>query len=726
MSTDTSTALRLERREGLARILKARSVVFVGGRVCEPAIGYCRSLGFKGQIYVVSKTREEIAGITCLSDFDALPSVPDVAWIALRPEETIVSVARLSRMGVAGAVCFGAGYADIGQADLQDRLVQAAGNMALLGPNTMGFVNFVDRVAVMADTHDTAVPERGIAVISQSGTFGGNLVLSNRRIPVSHIVSVGNQACVDTADVLDVLCDDPRIACFALYIEGIADPAPFAKAAIRAFHAGKPVICMHAGQSSAGQELAISHTASMTGTPDVFAAFYRRLGVLQVPSFSVLMETAKLFAAERAPAGRRLMIETASGMDSIYCTDLAYAHGIVLPSLSAASDDALQGILPDIATATNPLDVTMALWGDREAQSEALSALVKTPCDMAALVANAPSTMSIASFLSAFQAAADAQRALDVPCYVMTNLPEGLPQQVTCELSNAGCVVLQGLEDGFAALDLACRYAENQKLLRLEGGPDQRLLTGHNDPQRTILSLSEPDSKAALRAASVPVPEAALTSSVNIAAQHAGTIGYPVVLKAVGPGLAHKTEVGGVALGLADERGVRDAARRLMRIAGAEALLVEKMITDAVAEVIVGVTRDPILGLTLTIGAGGVLAELLDDASILILPTNPREIERAIRRLRVFQLIAGWRGKPEGDLDALVDLIAKVCAFAEAQSDTLAELDLNPVLVRPRGSGAVAVDALLVRSLPLSETKEYRGEPGSGERQPAQAGEAVK
>ena len=697
MSTDATDSLRKQRREGLARILCARSIVFVGGSACEPAINYCRALGYSGQLFVVSPTRTEIAEIKCVRDFDDLPLIPDVAWIALRPEDTIATVERLAQIGVAGAVCFGAGYAEVGQPELQERLVKAAGNMALLGPNTTGFVNFVDRLAVMVESHGTAVPERGIAVISQSGTFGANLALSNRQVPVSHIVSLGNQACVDTADVLETLCDDPRVACFALYVEGIADPTAFADAAARAFEAGKPVLCLHAGNSTAGRELVVSHTAALSGTPDAFGAFYRRLGVLQVPSFPVLMETAKLFVAGRAPAGRRLVIETASGMDSIYCADLAQAHGVVLPPPSAPSKRALQDLLPDIATLANPLDVTMAMWGDREAQAEALVALSRTPCDMAALVVNAPSTTQVDSFFPAFLAAARAQSTLDVPCYVMTNLPEGLPQQVTADLRNAGCIVLQGLEDGFAALDLACRYAEYSNQLKQEGGPDRRLLAACPDTTRQTKTLSETDSKSVLAAAGVPVPVSASRHSIECAVQDAHAIGYPVVLKAVGAALHHKTEVGGVELGLDDEVAVRQAALRLLQIEGVETLLVEEMISDAVAEVIVGITRDPILGLKLTIGAGGTLAELLEDVSTLILPTSRREIERAIKRLRIFRLIAGWRGMPEGDFDALVGLVEKVCSFAESCAETIVELDLNPVLVRPKNCGAVAVDALLVR-----------------------------
>jgi len=696
MRTDSDAVQRKKRRKGLARILQARTIAFVGGRSCANAISYCQSLGFSGEIFVVNPSRDEIAGIPCTRDVEALPKVPDVAWIALRPEETLATVGKLAAMGVSGAVCFGAGYAESGHEDLQARLVEAAGSMALLGPNTLGFVNFVDRVAVMADNHGNRMSERGIAVVSQSGTFGGNLALSNRNLPISHIVSLGNQACIDTADVIEVLCDDPRVTAFAIYVEGIADPGAFAAAAARAFAAKKPVMCLHVGKSAAGSKMALSHTASLSGEADAVAAFFRRLGVLQAPSFSILMETAKLFGTGRAPMGRRLVIETASGMDAIYCADLADANKIVLPPPSPAAVRELTGVLPDIATLANPLDVTMAFWGDRQAQAGALVELAQNACDMAAIVVNAPSNTHVPSFLPAFQAAADAQAALDVPCYVLTNLPEGLPEEARADLTAAGCIALQGLEDAFASLDLACSYAEQLSLLDKEGGPDVRLTAPHVREHGFVASLSEPDSKAILETAGVPVPASGRAATPDEAVQQAERVGYPVVLKSAGASLHHKTEMDAVSLSLSNASSVRKAAEHHLGIAGTEYLLVEEMIENAVAEVIVGVSRDPVLGLKLTIGAGGVLTELLDDFATLILPARRSEIERAIRGLRVAKLIDGWRGKPPGDFDALVNLVERVADYAVAHANSLSELDLNPVLVRPQGRGAIAVDALII------------------------------
>jgi acyl-CoA synthetase (NDP forming) len=704
MRTDPDTQLRNERRRRLARILQARTVVFIGGRVCAAAIDYCRALGFAGEIFVVNPIRDEIGGIACVRDLGDLPKVPDVAWIALRPEETLMTVRKLAQMGVAGAVCFGAGYAEGGHEELQGRLVQAAGNMALLGPNTLGFVNFADRVAVMADSHGTEGSENGIAVISQSGTFGANLALSNRTLPISHIVSLGNQACIDTADAIEVLCDDPRVVAFALYVEGISNPVAFAAAAVRAFQAKKPIICLHAGKSTAGSKMALSHTAALSGEPEAAAAFYRRLGIVQAPSFPILMETAKLFASERAPKGRQLVIETASGMDAIYCADLADANAIVLPQPSEPALEALSGVLPDIATPSNPLDVTMALWGDRQAQADAMVGLAQTGCDMAAIVVNAPSKTHVPSFLPAFQAAADAQAALDVPCYVLTNLPEGLPKEARAYLAAAGCIVLQGLEDAFVSLSLACSYAEQRVLLDRDGGPDDRIVATRLCRHDRATSMSEPDSKALLARVGVAVPASAGAATTEEAVQHAERIGYPVVLKSAGASLQHKTEKDAVVLSLRNAQSVRAAADRLLGIAGSEGLLVEEMIEDTVAEVIVGVTRDPVLGLKLTIGAGGVLTELLDDAATLILPARRSEIKRAIRRLRIAKIIDGWRGKPAGDFDALVDLVEHVAAFAVAHADSLSELDLNPVLVRPEGRGAVAVDALVINVEKIAKT----------------------
>jgi acyl-CoA synthetase (NDP forming) len=287
----------------------------------------------------------------------------------------------------------------------------------------------------------------------------------------------------------------------------------------------------------------------------------------------------------------------------------------------------------------------------------------------------------------------DVRAATGLPCYVITNLPEGAPKHVRDMLLAHDIVPLQGMEDAFSCIGRAARYVARMKELAGQGGAERRIVgTGALAADRM---LDETESKGALAAHGVAVPDSRLAGDAETAALAALELGFPVVVKGHGATLAHKSELGAVAVNLKDEAAVRDATEAMLGIPGVERVLVEAMVTDAVAEMIVGIKRDPVLGLALVLGSGGVLSELLKDSVNLILPASEAEIRRAIGRLRGVALLNGFRGKPEGDVDALVTTAMNVAAYAMAHADRLMELDVNPVMVRPRGKGAVAVDALI-------------------------------
>ena len=311
--------------------------------------------------------------------------------MAVSAERAIDAIARLNAMGSPSAAVYTAGFSETGDGALERRLVEAAGDMAVVGPNCMGVVNYLDGVPV-ALTPDlgTERPEHGVALVAQSGTMIGNMVNSGRSLPVSHLFSMGNQAVTEIADAIDVLADDARVDAILLYVEGLRDAGAFARAAARAFDRGKTIVAMKAGASETGRDVAMSHTGSLAGPPELYDALFDRLGIVKVETFPELLEMSKLFAFDGAPRGNRLMVETCSGTDSGYCADLAERHGVVLPKLDGEAREAVERVIPAIATPANPLDVTMEQWGDREAQATSLIALLRQPSDAAALVINLP------------------------------------------------------------------------------------------------------------------------------------------------------------------------------------------------------------------------------------------------------------------------------------------------------------------------------------------------
>tara|TARA_B100000676_G_scaffold240929_1_gene241970 strand:+ start:2004 stop:4109 length:2106 start_codon:yes stop_codon:yes gene_type:complete len=683
-----------KRRANLKKLVNARSIAFVGGRQAASAISYCKAIGFEGDVWAVNPKQTEVDGVPCFHSVKDLPSVPDATWVAVSTERTIETIADLNAMGAPSAVVYTAGFSETGDGELERQLIDAAGDMAVVGPNCIGVVNYLDGVPI-ALTPGLGVerPDHGVALIAQSGTIIGNMVFSERSLPISHLFSMGNQSVTEIADAVDVLADDPRVDAILLYIEGLRDASSFAQAATRSFNHGKPLIALKAGVSEMGRELALTHTGSLAGSPELYDALFDRLGIIKADTFPELLEMSKLFAHNGVPQGNRLLVETCSGTDSGYCADLAERHGVDLPALSEPVRQAVAEVIPTIATASNPLDVTMEQWGDRLAQAKSLVTMLAEPADAAALVINFPSRGDTTSYDPAAEAMLDVKAATDLPCYVITNLPEGAPDWMRTMLAEHGIITLQGMEDAFACIGKGARYVTERDALAAVGGPETRLLSC--SPLEAIGSLSEAESKSRLGAFGLPVPESALCNTAGDAVRAARAMGLPVVVKGHGEELAHKSELGAVAVNLGDEKAVHDAATAILALQGIEQVLVDAMVTDAVAEIIVGIKRDATLGMGLMLGSGGILTELMRDTMTLLLPTTPEAIGVALGRLRGYQLLTGFRDRPAGDVEALIAAVSSVAAFAEAHVATLQELDINPIMVRPEGKGVMAVDALV-------------------------------
>ncbi|MBT6510305.1 MAG: acetate--CoA ligase family protein [Rhodospirillaceae bacterium] len=682
------------RRKNLRKLTNARSIAFIGGASAASGIEYCRALGFQGDVWAVNPKHSELGGVPCFPRVSDLPGVPDASWIAVSTERSVDAIAELNAIGAPSAVMYTAGFTETGDDTMERRLVEVAGDIAVVGPNCIGVVNYLDGVPVaLTPGLGTHRPQHGVALIAQSGTIIGNMVMNERSLPVSHLFSMGNQSVCEIADAIDVLADDPRVDAILLYIEGLRDGPAFAEAATRAFNQGKTIIALKAGDSEVGRELALSHTGSLAGSPELYEAFFQRLGIITVKTFPELLEMSKMFAFRGVPQGNRLMIETCSGTDSGYSADLAERHGVALPHLEENVRDAVTKVIPAIATAANPLDVTMEQWGDREAQARSLITMLGQSCDAAALVINLPSQGATPSYDPAIEAMIDVKAATDLPCYVITNLPEGAPTWVRELMMEHGVIVLQGLEDAFACIGQAARYVAQRQTLETAGGPDGRLLRCR--PLVPDSVLDEKTAKGMLAEAGLPVPSSQVCRDTKSAVTAAQNMGYPAVIKGHGAALAHKSELGAVAVNLVDDAAVESASHTILALDGVEAVLVEAMVQDGVAEIIIGIKRDPTLGLGLILGSGGILTELVRDTITLMLPVTPAAIADALGGLRCHALLTGFRGKPAGDIPALIGAIAGVARFAEDHADTLMELDINPVIVRPEGKGVAAVDALI-------------------------------
>jgi acetate---CoA ligase (ADP-forming) len=701
MNVPVSKILHARRLANLRRLLKPRHVAFIGGRSLAAPIEGCLSGGFTGQIWPVHPTYPEIAGIKCYPSVDALPEAPDASYIAAPREPTIEIVRALARRGAGGCVCYAAGFAEVGPegAALQSALVEAAGELALVGPISYGVLNYVDGVHMFASGPGGVRTERGAAFVGQSGNIALTLTMNERSVPFSYVISAGAQAVLSLADYVDALADDPHVNAIGLYIEGLSDVPAFARAALKAVEKGKPIVAVKVGRSELGAKLAMSHTSSLAGSDKLYDALFERLGIIRVDTLPALLETVKFVSVAVPLAGERLVVFTCSGGDSLMAADCAAELDLALPEFSPAQFADLREQLPSFATVSNPLDYNLSLWGDEAALFKCFNTALGGDCDAGMLILDYPPTdeRGRADCDKSVDALLAASRANGKQPIVCTTLQETLPEATRARLIAAGCPPIQGLEDALTAFVKAARRARE-----IQRGGTSTALAPLCAVSGEARLLAEWDAKRELKAYGLTIPSARLVDAASGAAA-AAEIGFPVVAKVAQPILAHKTEAGAVTLNLttgaaveAAIAGMSAAVARYRPGLKAEQFLVEKQVMGAVAEMIIGVKRDPAFGLVLVVGAGGILVEMVQDAASLLLPTDRTDVERAIRSLKVAKLLAGYRGKPAADIDAVADAVMAVAGFAEAHRDRLVELDVNPLLVLPKGQGVVAVDALIV------------------------------
>jgi acyl-CoA synthetase (NDP forming) len=579
--------------------------------------------------------------------------------------------------------------------------VSAAGSLPFFGPNCYGFVNYFDRVAMMPDQIVGGSRPRGVALICQSGTIALTLTYNRRSLPIGYVFSVGNQTRLAVEDLIEILCEDDRVSAFGLYLEGLKDPVRFAQAAERARQAGKPIAMIKSGRTEMAARTAHTHTGALTGADAVFDTYCRQLGVARCDTLGSLCEILKVFHLNGPLSGNRVLIMGASGGDMAMTADTSRQLGLEFPPFPAASATQLREILGKRVTIANPFDFHTHIWFDRPALRALFSVVQRAGFDAVGLMVDCPPEEQ-ADPVSYFAVIEEYIASLaDAPCRaaVICSLPESLAAGTREKCLAAAIAPLQGQREALEALDLAGAVGETWA----GGGGVQLRLPQRRASIGAAGTLNEYEGKAALAAFGVQVPRSQMIdgkrpgSVAAAVAAAAESIGFPVVIKAAGATLEHKSELGGVVV---DVRTATEAAAAAQRLAIlSDAILVEEMVRDGVAEVLIGMSVDPQFGQVLVLGAGGVLTELLQDSASLLPPFTPAAIEAALMRLGIGKLLGGFRGRPPGDVAALV-AIAMACArYGEANVDRLVELDINPVIVRPQGRGAVAVDAL-IRLLP--------------------------
>ncbi len=673
----------------LDRLFRPKSIAVFGGREAARVLEQCDRMGFAGEIWPVHPTRDMIGEHRCFRSVAELPAAPDAAFVGVNRSATIEIVRALAARGAGGAICYASGFreAESGAA-LEDELVAAAGSMPVLGPNCYGLINYLDGVPLWPDQHGGAPVARGVAIITQSSNIALNMTMQRRGLPIAYVATAGNQAQTTLADIASELIEDDRVTAIGLHIEGIAGVARFEALALRARALAKPIAAIFVGGSEQARGAALSHTASIAGSDSAVAAFFARLGIPRLRSIPEFLETLKLLHVHGALPGRDLCSMSCSGGEAALMADAALGRGVRFRRARRGGEGAREG------------DAERACRGGEPARLSHLH-LGAGGGDGGHL--RRDDRLRLRSF--APRSRLSARRPLR-RCRLARRVES--PRR-------GGRAHRRPRRNGRVAFRRACRRPMLQsfwrrawhrstastKRLQLPTQPPWSAKAGRwprpgrccRRWRRARIPSSSTRAKPSRRSrrSALRCPLRRVAASPCCAAEAAEALGYPVVVKALG--VAHKTDVGGVRLNLSSAREVAEAAESLAGLSSS--LLVERMVTDQVAELLIGVVRDPQFGLLMRIAAGGVLVELLGDVASLLLPTTADEVRRAILSLMMAPLLTGYRGRPAADIEAAIAAALAIARFAEAHADGLEELDVNPLMVRPEGKGAVAVDALI-------------------------------
>ena len=701
--------MAVTRSEAISRLFSPKSIAFIGGSIAEMSIKRCQDMGFQGEIWPVHPTREFMAGHKCYASVKDLPSAPDAAYIGVNKEVTVQVVGELSELGAGGCVCYAAGFGEIGEEGqlVENQLIAAAGDMPLVGPNCFGFVNYLDKCALWPYLFGNYPhpAQSGVAIISQSGNIAMNITMNDRSVNFTHVIATGNQTVLGAGDYIDALLLDDRVSVIGMYIEGLDNIEAFSRVAEKAVRKGVPIVVLKVGKTDASARQAISHTSSLAGSDSLYSALFDRLGVIRVDSLNRLLETVKILNIAKPITGRNIFSLSCSGGEAAIIADLVPEYQLEMRAFSAHQIEALENELPSYVTISNPFDYNTSVWGDKAAQERCFTASMKGGHDAAFLIYDHPTVTGdavareVAEWNMALDAFIAAHKTTGKPAFVISTISELLPEELREYLIDNGIVPLQGLDDGLFAYSAAAKYAEF-RATRLSQLTLPRVSTSQYGADASIQTIDEWASKSSLKAFGLPVPVGGIGRAEEVSAI-AAKIGFPVVLKALGANFSHKSDVGAVKLNLKSLEEVEEAAREVSASVAksgesVETFLVESMVQDTVAELIVGVNRDSQFGPALVIGAGGILVELLNDSCSLLLPTDKDTVERALDSLTVTRMLKGFRGQTAGDINALVDAILAIGDYAQAHWDSLLELDINPLLVLPQGQGVVAADALII------------------------------
>jgi len=689
---------------GIAVIGASADLTRIGGQ----PIKALQAAGYAGRIYPVNPKYDAIAGIPCVADIANIDGPCDVAIIAVRADMAADAIMKCGAKGIRFAIVLSGGFREIGDNGkaMEDALIGAGrkAGVRIIGPNCQGMLAVHDRVFAVFGSIAGEIGLRAgnVSLCFQSGGVGFAIatLCDSLGIGIRHCVSTGNEADVKAPELIEALLDDPKTAMVGTYIEGVADGRALMAAGEKAIRLGKPLLLWKGGKSETGARAAASHTAQLTGSYDIFRAACRQAGIIEVEDSEEMADLMRAFSPGRLPEGQAVGVIGISGGMGIVFADAAIAHGLELPAFSDTTVETLTRIIPSFGSSANPADVTASVFNDTAVLTEAIQAILDDPCihQLCLLLASVPDPIATQIAEVVIAAAARSTK----PILIGWSLKRQRAENAYALFETAGIPIFQTPGRTARAAAGLARYAGMKASYRptpaatQNPAADQRLKPG--------TALDESASKSLLAAYGLRAPREVLVQPGKKLADRIAGLSYPMVVKIVSEDIAHKTEAGGVVLNLPDLQAVELAANRVVenaknykpqaKIGG---VLVSEMITDA-TEMIVGAVNDEAFGPVIVVGFGGIFAEVLKDVTYRVAPCDAATARQMLEELQGYAVLNGARGKPMADIDALVSAIVAASNLVWDLRDQIKEMDINPLLVRPKGKGVLAADALIVPS----------------------------
>lgn len=686
--------------QSIAVIGASSNFTKIGGRVIKNLL----EQGFQGKILPVNPLAQQIGDLHCYQSIKDLPTGIDLAVIAVPRDRVISSLYEVAEQGARAVIIFTSGFSEMGDEGVQlqsqiSRIARTSG-MRICGPNCAGIINFNARAAAsftIALSPEKPVKPGSVALVGQSGALLFYLVCIGRDegIGFSHCITTGNEADLDFADYINYLSSDPAVRVISGYLEGFRDIAKLRKALETARDAGKIVVIMKSGRFDEGAKAVQSHTGSMAGSDRIFEAVFNQTGAIRATSIVEFIDYIQMFSLMPPARGNRVGILTQSGATGAIMSDTCGETGLSVPQLSLQTQESLLKVLK-FNTAQNPIDIATQLLSD--AGSPVLQSSLE-------YIGNDPNIDAIAVSLGMYDHLAEkmvrdiTQAAQKIEKPVAVSWVAG-PKWAVHSLREAGVPAytdptrcIKALGAWFKRITLKVSNEKEDNISK-----DEAWLSRISRPNELI-------AKEFIAAHGIPVPLHFITKFPAEALKIANQLGYPVVLKVVSERISHKTEIGGVKLNIGSDdqlikayNEILENIRRSQLMADLDGILVEKMIPPGV-EVILGMATDPVGGPFLSFGLGGIYTELYKDIAIGVPPLSKEDAQAMIKRTKAYQLLAGFRGGPEYDLEALTKTIMHFSGLIIAYGENINELEINPLVVLPGNQGVIAADALLVPRL---------------------------